>query len=122
MTSVLDRVETDHLALARAAVGDRLEAGSWTLSDANLLDQTREILALRAQVDSLLLDTIAEVDSRGLANRRGCSTTRAWLRSAHRIAPWEAAKVVRLATTLRTGLPAVAQALGAGRCRWPRPR
>lgn len=95
-------------------VGDHLDAGSWTLGDDNLLDQTREILALRGQVDALLLDTIAEVEARGLAARRACSSTRAWLRSAHRIAPGEAAKLVRTTSTLRTELPAVAQAMGSG--------
>lgn len=69
---------------------------------------------MRAQVNALLLDAIAEVDVRGLANRRGCSSTRAWLRSAHRIAPHEAAKLVSTAKALRIELPAVGTALRAG--------
>lgn len=49
-----------------------------------------------------------------LGQPTGCSSTRAWLRSAHRIAPYEAAKLVSTAKSLRTELPAVAGALGAG--------
>jgi len=114
MTSVLDRTEVAAFTGARQLIEDRLSAGSWTLSDHDLLDQTREILALRAGVDALLLETIGEVDSRGLANRRGCPSTRAWLRSAHRIAPHEAAKLLSTAQALRNGLPSVATSLGAG--------
>ncbi|MBA3368817.1 MAG: DUF222 domain-containing protein, partial [Geodermatophilaceae bacterium] len=45
---------------------------------------------------------------------RGATSTRAWLRSAHLIAPYEAAKLVSTAKALRTELPAVAEALGTG--------
>ncbi len=102
------------VSLARAAVSQALERASWSQLDRDLLDEVREIVALRAQVNALLLDAIAEVDARGLANRRGCSPTRAWLRSAHRIAPHEAAKLVSTAKSLRTELPSVAAALGTG--------
>jgi len=115
MTSGLDRTEVAAFTGARQLIEDRLSAGSWTLSDHDLLDQTREILALRAGVDALLLETIGEVDSRGLAKGRGCPSTRAWLRSAHRIAPHEAARLLSTAQSLRNGLPSVAASLGAGK-------
>ena len=72
------------------------------------------MLALRAQVDALLLRQVAEVDSRGIAARQGCSSTRAWLRSAHRIGPGEASGLVTTATALRDTLPAVGASLAAG--------
>ncbi|MBA3798484.1 MAG: DUF222 domain-containing protein [Geodermatophilaceae bacterium] len=99
---------------ARAAVGQALLVGAWSRSEPELVADLRETLALRDQVDALLLTQIAEVDSRGVAGRRGCPSTRAWLRSAHRIAPGEASRLVKTATALRDDLPAVAAALRAG--------
>ncbi len=72
---------------ARAAVGQALLVGAWSRSEPELVADLRETLALRDQVDALLLTQIAEVDSRGVAGRRGCPSTRAWLRSAHRNRP-----------------------------------
>jgi len=102
------------VSAARTALSQALDRATWSQPDRDLLDEVRELVALRAQVNALLLDAIAEVDARGLANRRGCSSTRAWLRSAHRIAPHEAAKLVSTAKSLRTELPSVAAALGTG--------
>lgn len=99
---------------ARAAVGSALESGVWSRSDSDLLDDVGQTLALRAQVEALLLAQIAEVDSRGLARQRGCPSTRAWLRSAHRIAPGEASRLVKTGKTLRDDLPVVGAALAAG--------
>ncbi|MDQ3716615.1 MAG: 13E12 repeat family protein, partial [Actinomycetota bacterium] len=104
--SVLDRAG----AVLTEACGQRL----WAQSDTEIVQRVAAAMRVRAQADALLLDAIAEVDARGLANRRGCSSTRAWLRSAHRIASYEAAKLVSTAKALRTELPAVAAALGAG--------
>ncbi|MBA3292522.1 MAG: DUF222 domain-containing protein, partial [Geodermatophilaceae bacterium] len=101
------------VSAARTALSQALDRATWSQPDRDLLDEVRELVALRAQVNALLLDAIAEVDVRGLANRRGCSSTRAWLRSAHRIAPHEAAKLVSTAKALRSELPSVAAALGA---------
>jgi len=86
----------------------------WSRSDPELVQDVAGLFVLRAQVDALLLEAIGEVDARGLAAGRGCSSTRAWLRSAHRVAANEAAKLVRTATSLRTELPAVAAAMRAG--------
>ncbi len=95
-------------------MSEALQRAIWSQTDRDLLDEVREVVALRAQVDALLLDAIAEVDARGLARSRGATSTRAWLRSAHLIAPYEAAKLVSTAKALRTELPAVAEALGTG--------
>ncbi len=102
------------LDAARAAVAEALVAGVWSRSEPELVADLRETLALRAQVDALLLTQIAELDSRGVAGRRGCPSTRAWLRSAHGIAPGEASVLVKTATALRDDLPAVGAALAAG--------
>jgi len=102
------------VAAARTAVADALNAGSWSRSDRELVEDVRETLALRAQVDALLLAQVAEVDSRGIAARRGCPSTRAWLRSAHRIAAGEASVLVKTATALRGELPGVGAALAGG--------
>ncbi|MBA3799175.1 MAG: DUF222 domain-containing protein, partial [Geodermatophilaceae bacterium] len=102
------------VGVARAAVGEALGAGVWSLSEPELVADLRETLALRAQVDALLLRQVAEVDSRGIAARRGCPSTRAWLRSAHRIGPGEASVLVKTATALRDELPGVAAALTEG--------
>lgn len=114
MSDAVCAAGTDPVGAARHLVGDRAAAGSWSRSDADLLDEVTEIVALRAQVDGLLLDAVGEVEARGLPRSRGCSSTRAWLRSAHRIAGYEAARLVRTARSLRTGLPGVAAALGSG--------
>ncbi|MDQ3734021.1 MAG: HNH endonuclease [Actinomycetota bacterium] len=101
-----------------AAEARRVLAGQaspvWSRSDPALVREVADLFALRAQVDGLLLDAVGEVDSRGLAGSRGCSSTRAWLRWAHRIAPVEAGRLVRTATVLRRDLPAVAAAMSAG--------
>ncbi|MDQ3504535.1 MAG: 13E12 repeat family protein [Actinomycetota bacterium] len=104
----------DPLAEARAAVAQALGVGVWSRSEPELVADLRETLALRAQVDALLLTQIAELDSRGVAGRRGCSSTRAWLRSAHRIGPGEASMLVKTATALRDELPGVGAALAEG--------
>ncbi len=80
------RAACDLVAVARAAVAEALAAGGWSRSEPELVADLRETLALRAQVDALLLTQVAEVDSRGVAGRRACPSTRAWLRTAHRIA------------------------------------
>ncbi len=112
----------DPLDVARAAVTQALQVGVWSRSEPELVADLRETLALRAQVDALLLAQISEVDSRGVARRRGCPSTRAWLRTAHRIGPGEASVLVKTATALRDDLPAVAAALAAGELSWPRRR
>jgi len=99
---------------ARAAVAQALGLGVWSRSEPELVADLRETLALRAQVDALLLTQIAELDSRGVAGRRGCPSTRAWLRTAHRIGPGEASRLVSTSVQLRDELPAVAAALSAG--------
>jgi len=86
----------------------------WSRSDAELVADVAATLALRAQIDALLLTQLAEVDSRGIPAQRGCPSTRAWLRSAHRIAPAEASSLVRTALSLRDDLPGVGEALAAG--------
>ncbi len=100
------------VGVARGAVTEAL--GVWSLSEPELVADLRETLALRAQVDALLLTQIAELDSRGVAGRRGCPSMRAWLCSAHRIAPGEASVLVKTATALRDDLPAVGAGLAAG--------
>ena len=101
-----------------ASAARRLLAGparpGWARSDPELVRDVADLFALRAQVDALLLDAVGEVQARGLAGRRGCPSTRAWLRWAHRIAPHEAKRLVRTATALRKDLPAVAQAMSEG--------
>nr|MBA3799385.1 DUF222 domain-containing protein [Geodermatophilaceae bacterium] len=102
------------LDAARAAVVEALGLGVWSRSEPELIADLRETLALRAQVDGLLLAQIAEVDSRGVAGRRACPSTRAWLRTAHRIGPGEASRLVNTSVQLSDELPAVAAALSAG--------
>lgn len=48
--------------MARELVGGRPAAGSWSRSDADLLDEVAQVLATRAQVDGLLLDAVGEVE------------------------------------------------------------
>lgn len=102
------------VAVARAAVSQAVEGGLWSRSDTELAEDVRETLALRAQVDALLLAQLAEVDARGMPAHRGCPSTRAWLRSAHRVGPGEASALVKTAIALRDDLPAVGAAFAAG--------
>jgi len=114
MSSLLASAGPSVLDQAGAALTDVFEERLWAQSDDQLIVRVAAALRLKAQVDALLLDAVGEVDSRGLAGRRGCTSTRAWLRWAHRIAPHEAKRLVRTATALRKDLPAVAAAMGSG--------
>ena len=102
------------LDAASAAVSGALDRGVWSRSDDELVADVGATLALRAQIDGLLLTQLAEVEARGIPARRGCPPTRAWLRAAHRIGPGEASDLVKTALSLRDDLPAVGAALAAG--------
>ncbi len=105
-TSVLDQ--------ACADLAEACEEQLWAQSDRQMAERVNAALRVRAQADAVLLAAVGEFDARGLAGARGCSSTRAWLRSAHRIAPHEAKRLVGTATALRRDLPALAAAMSSG--------
>jgi len=114
MSSLLATPELSVLGRVSAGLGELVEERLWAQSDSQIVERVEAALRVRAQADAVLLAAVGEVDARGLAGRRGCPSTRAWLRSAHRIAPVDAARLVRTATALRADLPAVAAALESG--------
>src|SRR5262245_19345439 len=72
----------------------------WRLSSPELLDRLREI---EQQVRALLvdsLDTVAEIDRRGIAKEHGCTSTSALVQQMLRMTPSEANNRVRLAGAL----------------------
>ena len=70
---------------------------------------------VRARADALLLAAVGEVDARGSYAVDGALTAGAWLRATARHTPGEAARAVRTARTLRSGLlPNTLAALAAG--------
>lgn len=105
---------TTGLTDAAAAVAGALGEPVWMLGDRDLTSVVGSALALVARTQALLARLVGEVDARGLATETGAPTTVAWLRHRHKLAPVEAAKLVRTAAALRAGLPATNAAVAAG--------
>jgi len=114
MSSLLASDGPSGLGQVCVDLGAVCEERLWAQSDGQIIDRVAAALRVRAQADAVLLAAVGEFEARGLAGSRGCSSTRAWLRSAHRIAPVEASRLVRTATAVRNDLPAVGQAMAGG--------
>jgi hypothetical protein len=94
-----------------AALRDGVEHLSHDQSSA-LLTQLR---ALTAKADALTLAVVGKVDADGSHTYDGCLSTGAWVRAVGHQTMAEAARTVRTARTLRSGvLPNTAAALAAG--------
>ncbi len=118
VSTVLDRPPahpvTAGLADAAAGISAALAEPGWTLGERDLAATVGSALALIARTQALLLGLVGEVGARGVATETGAPSTVSWLRHRHKLAPVEAARLVRTAAALRAGLPATRAALGAG--------
>lgn len=114
MTTLLSPPATSGLADARDAVGAAAQVQLWSLTDKQLAAEVADAVALRAQVDAVLLARLGEADARGLAHSRGASSLTGWLRCSHRLGVGEASRLVKTARALREQLPATAAAMADG--------
>ena len=104
---------------------DSVRASLLGLDDNAMVQTLRDIETVSRQVQSVLLDVVAEVDSRGIAAREGFGTTRRLLSATLRVSAAEARTRVEQAAmvgprramtgqALEPRLPATATALAAG--------
>ncbi len=115
-------VEVGEIETAQAAVDvaltrlqSRLDGAAPDISHDQLATLVAELTRARARCDALLLAAVGEVDARGTCVLDGALTTGAWLRAVAHETPGRAARIVRTARTLRSGLlPNTAAALTAG--------
>src|SRR6201995_766704 len=99
---------------ARKMVGNEL----WSCSGTAVTELLARVHRLRAQVESMELDLIREVDSRGIPGEVGAIDTRAYLIGALTMSPAEAATTVKLAQAFGSRLVDTGEALAEGRiCR-----
>jgi len=70
---------------------------------------------LEAQLASVQLAAVREVDRRDLGKTTGYTSTAAWLSDRYRVRPETAGRTVKLGRTLDTSLPATGAALREGR-------
>jgi hypothetical protein len=85
------------LAGVREELGDLVDVPVWSLDDGALDARFDAAVAARAAVDEVLARMAAEMDDRGMAARRGASSTRAHLVASHRLSRAEASRVVAAA-------------------------
>src|SRR3954452_10122868 len=83
------------------------------LSDQQLLDRTRALVAERNRIDAELARTVRVAGNRQAFESDGMTSARSWLRGHCRLSPAAAAQVLRNARALEQ-LPAVAAAHAAG--------
>jgi hypothetical protein len=97
------------------AVLDRAVSSSvWSWSDAELVDGVDRLQVFAAQLASLQLAVVAELDARGVPAGHGASSTTAWLRDRCRVSGSAASRMVRLARAVGSELPGTAEALAGG--------
>jgi hypothetical protein len=99
-------------ALAEAL---RDPCGAAGLSHEELIELVSTLRRIQARADALLLASVGEVDARGSYSLDGAITAGSWLRATAHHTPGQAARTVRTARTLRSGvLPNTSAALAAG--------
>jgi hypothetical protein len=85
------------------------------LTHEDLAELVSTLRRVQARADALLLAAVGEVDARGTYSLDGAITAGSWLRAVARHTPGHAARTVRTARTLRSGvLPNTSAALAAG--------
>jgi hypothetical protein len=85
------------------------------LSHEELTDLVSTLGRVQARADALLLAAVGEVDARGSYSLDGAITAGSWVRAVAHHTPGQAARTVRTARTLRSGLlPNTSAALAAG--------
>jgi hypothetical protein len=102
---------------ADEALADALRdpCGMAALTHEDLAELVSTLRRVQARADALLLAAVGEVDARGTYSLDGAITAGSWLRAVARHTPGHAARTVRTARTLRSGvLPNTSAALAAG--------
>jgi hypothetical protein len=102
------------LAVLDRALQECRSVSVWAWPDSTLVEGLDRLQVLAGQVAALQLELIGEVDGRAIAAAQGATGTVAWLRERYRISPQAAARQVKLAAAVRTGLAATADALAGG--------
>src|SRR5258706_14628263 len=92
----------------------RLEGGAWQLLDAEVVDLTRRHHRLLAQVQSLGLGLIRELDSRGIPDSVAACSTATFLSGSLRMSPQLASEQSKMAAALGQRYPDNAAALAEG--------
>lgn len=94
------------LVAASAAVGEAAAAVTWQTGDVAVLGAVRRVAVLRAQVESLFLDLVRQVDDRGLATASPVATTpEGFLRTTCLLDPGQARRDVAAARATAPGEP-----------------
>jgi hypothetical protein len=91
-----------------------VENDLWSCGSAQVAELLGTVHRLRAQVDSMELDLVREVDVRGIPAEVGAIDTRAYLTGALTMSPAEATVTVRLAEALGGRLADTGEALAEG--------
>jgi hypothetical protein len=103
------------VAAARTLLTDTLTAGVEHLSHDQCTALIQQLRAAAAQVDALTLAVVGKVDADGTHTYDGCLSPTAWVKAFGHQTKTEAARTVRTARLLRSGvLPNTAAALAAG--------
>jgi hypothetical protein len=103
------------LAAVRSTLSDAVRDGVEDLSHDQCAELMAQLRATAAQVDALTLDVLGKVEADGTFALDGAVTAGSWMRAVSHATPGEAARAVRTARVLRSGLlPNTAAALAAG--------
>ncbi len=119
-TDVIDEADLLDPLLAAVAEADRAvsavaELAMWQSGDEILLRALAGLTGLVSRVEAQRLRVLREVDQRRCTEDRGGPTAAAWLRSALRVRPSAAGRLVRLAEALSCRYERTREALEAGR-------
>jgi hypothetical protein len=114
--AVIDAVS--ELETAVTAARKLVENDLWSCGSAQVMQLLARVHRLRAQVESIELDLVGEIDGRGIAAEVGALDTRAYLMGALTMSAAEASTTVKLAQAFGSRLVDTGEALAEGRiCR-----
>lgn len=111
------------VAAAVADVGDVLagvaDVPLWSLTDNELPGLLETAGTVLARLQGLLVNLVGEIDSRGLADTLGASSTTALTRQALAVSPAAAAELTAAARAARHEMSATGRALAGGQISYP---
>ena len=102
------------LAVIDEALTTCLAVPLWARSADEVVGYLDRVQVLEQRLAGLKLRLVREVDSLGVPQKQGASSTVSWLRDRHRVSGGAAKRSVDLARALDRDVPAVAEALDAG--------
>jgi hypothetical protein len=117
-SAALRPAATDPVAARLRAVAaecaERAEAPVSALADATLDARLDAALAAMSAAAEMVARIVGEADAAGVADRAGCSSTRAWLTGRHGMSPRDAARAVAQASAMRPATEATRLAWARG--------